>query len=345
MTPENLPERGEAPAVNFYGLAQRAGAILRRMEQCSPLALRTKQHSSLSTASDTRLVDDNSKEMGEYKSEGESDGDDRLGSANLAEESYQGVYSDFPRHLASLKYALPTPTRSIYNMVLKSYAKELGLIHIAQEAEDVIWSMIVRAMQLQTSQNESKDDGDKEKDDSVKPNKPKPDALFPSTENWNCALKCWSRSTDPDRAFHAYSFLTSWMEWSKQYQANGEEDNNPNSESFQLVLRSCLVESGEFKDMELQRAEEMGSGVAIRLWKERSETITLDSTLYHQVIQAICQTSELPSTSSNTAALQALVRVFIKCHRDGMVTLEILDLVQAATTKSQFAQIRAKLSS
>jgi hypothetical protein len=134
------------------------------------------------------------------------------------------------------------------------------------------------------------------------------------------------------------------MEWSKQYQANDEEDNTPNSESFQLVLRSCLVESGEFKDVELQRAEEMGSGVAIRLWKEMSETITLDSPLYHQVIQAICQTSELPSTSSNTAVLQALVRVFIKCHRDGMVTLEILDLVQAATTKSQFAQIRAKLS-
>ena len=162
MTPENPPKRDEAqPAVKFYGLAQRAGAILRRMEQCSPLALRIKQQSSLSTASDTRLVDDNSKEVGECKSEGESDGDDRLGNANLAEESYQGVYSDFPRHLASLKYALPTPTRSIYNMVLKSYAKELGPIHIAQEAEDVIWSMIVRAMQLQTSQNESNDDGDK----------------------------------------------------------------------------------------------------------------------------------------------------------------------------------------
>ena len=61
--------------------------------------------------------------------------------------SYQGVYSNYPQHLSHIKSALPTPTRKIYNMVLLSYSKEAGSMHIAQQAEDVVWSMIVHGLQ------------------------------------------------------------------------------------------------------------------------------------------------------------------------------------------------------
>jgi len=59
--------------------------------------------------------------------------------------SYQGLYPNYPHHLLNINFALPTPTRAIYNMVLVAYAKENGSIHVAQQTEDVIWSMISRA--------------------------------------------------------------------------------------------------------------------------------------------------------------------------------------------------------
>ena len=102
----------------------------------------------------------------------------------------------------------------------------------------------------------------------------------------------------------------------------------------------CYSDDGD------ERAREMGPGVAIRLWKEMQDSeIAVDSGIYYQVIQAICQTSDLPSASSSNRALAALARVFTKCCKDGMVTPEILGLVRAATTESQFAQLSAKVES
>ena len=108
--------------------------------------------------------------------------------------------------------------------------------------------------------------------------------------------------------------------------------NYPNRESFHLVLQSCLVEGeAEFNnDAEFQRAREMGSGVAIRFWKERQkwDDIVLDSTTYYQVIRALCQTSELPSASSKARALQDLVRVYTKCCEDGILPLRYWTLLE-----------------
>ncbi|KAL9183391.1 hypothetical protein ACHAXT_005178 [Thalassiosira profunda] len=304
MAPENPAERGVHPDVTFGGLAPRAGAILRRMEQCSPPALLRQTPSNKTTSGENAV--------------------DRFFSVG----SYQDVYPDYPRHLSQTKHSLPAPTRKIYNMVLKSYAKEAGPIRIAQQAEDVVWSMIVRAAMQQPSGLD--EDGSS-------------DGLLPSTENWNCVLECWSRSTDPDRAFHAYSFLRSWMEWNEQSESTTSTTGNPDAASFHLVLQSCLVPEDVSDDEEYQHRREMGSGVAVRLWKELPRSnVAPDSTTYHLVAQAICQTSELPSLS-NSAALQALARLFLQCHRDAMVTPEITDLVKSATTESQFAQIQARL--
>jgi hypothetical protein len=72
-----------------------------------------------------------------------------------------------------------------------------------------------------------------------------------------------------------------------------------------------------------------------------------DSTIYLRVIRAICQTYELPSTSSSLPsskqrrALRTLVGVYTRCSEDGMLTTEIFDLVKAAMTKSQFARLLA----
>ncbi|KAL7540845.1 hypothetical protein ACHAXR_010815 [Thalassiosira sp. AJA248-18] len=346
MTPENSPKRDEIQlGVVVNGLAQRAGAILQRMEQCSPPALRNKETTTTEPPAD----------------------DDTLGSNNNfpPSGSYQDVYPDYPQHLSITKFELPTPTRQIYNMVLKSYGKEMGPMHVAQQAEDVVWSMIVRAMQQspqpkpsgeqpqQSPQSESNDDDNEWSDEANKGR----DYLFPSMENWNCVLKCWSRSTDPDRAFHAYSFLLSWMEWNKHCQNNEDLQNKnvvmvePTMESFHLVLKTCLgVEevvcrdkmTYKSKEQEIERAREMGSGVAIRLWKELQRLeIALDSTTYQMIIQAVCQSSELPSPSS-TKALASLVRIFTQCCEDRLDTPSILDVVRAATIESQFVQLTAK---
>jgi len=92
-----------------------------------------------------------------------------------------------------------------------------------------------------------------------------------------------------------------------------------------------------------QRAKEIGSGVSIKVWNELQQSnIEIDSELYYKVIQAICQTSELPSAKSTTRSLAALARVF-KFSKDGMVNPEITRLVRANMTASQFTQLTAKL--
>ena len=362
--------------VKFTGLAQRAGAILERMEKCSSLSLRNdntvKKSKSSSGDENPQLTE---------KSNGKSSASVTTGSS-----SYQGIYSDYPKHLSYTKFALPSPTRAIYNMVLLTYSKEVGPLHVAQQAEDVVWSMIVRAMQHQQQQqleqqqcNQSQhDDNDEESSDSEKKKVTSTDteqqqskdvlmSLFPSIDNWNCVLKCWSNSTDTYRAYHAFSFLLSWMEWNKQYQEQEIESdgiiNNPNMESFRLVLQSCLVDDeiyvgideGEYSKSKeevttatLQRVKKIGSGIAIRLWNEMQKSSSsnddqIDFTIYHQLIQAICQSSELPS-SSTSRALAALARVYTQCCKDGMNTSEIVNMVKYATTKSQFAQLQAKVN-
>ena len=93
-----------------------------------------------------------------------------------------------------------------------------------------------------------------------------------------------------------------------------------------------------------QRAKEIGSGVSIKVWNELQQSnIEIDSELYYKVIQAICQTSELPSAKSTTRSLAALARVITKCSKDGMVNPEITRLVRANMTASQFTQLTAKL--
>lgn len=183
MTPENSPKRDEIQlGVVVNGLAQRAGAILQRMEQCSPPALRHKQTTSQQTKVEG-IVEETTQQTEP------ADDDGTLGSNNNfpPSGSYQDVYPDYPQHLSITKFELPTPTRQIYNMVLKSYGKEMGPMHVAQQAEDVVWSMIVRAMQQspqpkpsgeqpqQSPQSESNDDDNEWSDEANKCQ----DYLFP----------------------------------------------------------------------------------------------------------------------------------------------------------------------
>ncbi|KAL3770740.1 hypothetical protein ACHAW5_001457 [Stephanodiscus triporus] len=334
-------------------MAQRAGEILLRMELCAPPSI-------------LLLLQ---RRRGEEGGSGGSDLDD--------DDDNDSDYSrpDFPRHLADARFALPVPTRAIYDMVLLAYAKEYGPRRVAEQAEDVVWSMIARAMAMRGGRRRRRgrprlDDGGGEVvDDEAGEEEADDDdlILLPTTENWNCVLKCWSRSDDPDRAFFSYSFLLSWMEWIRRGQANDGE-GGPNEESFRWVLRSCLADDDEYDPVGLKlrgtnkdevsesrrRAREMGSGVAVRLWREMqnySDGVTrYDSTTYHDAIRAICQTLELPSSSSSTTtttttttrALTTLVRVYSRCRADGMLTPEITDLVKSATTKLQFARLLAK---
>ena len=378
--------------VTVQGAASRAGEILRRMELITPPSLLFAQQSMkkaearkfkkdandfMSYISGTTdnwppppsTADVRSNEI--VTNDDDNDDDDDDGKITRQQQSigssYQGLYPDYPHHLLDINFALPTPTRAVYNMVLLTYAKEVGSIHVAQQAEDVIWSMISRANTTAMTLL------DKSKHDILGDYLLQP--LLPTTENWNCVLKCWSRSNDIDRAFYAYSFLVSWIEWNRHYE-NELNNNNvsvdgdgnsssldnfatPDLESFRLILRSCLVNdeddgvSKEYSES-LRRAKEMGSGVAVRLWKEMqnyysnsnvtSTTINYNSTVYHDVTRAICQTAELPSTSTSPSsttrrALRTLASVYKQCSDDGMLTAAIFDLVKGAMSKSQFARL------
>mmetsp|Transcript_8865 Transcript_8865/g.16475 ORF Transcript_8865/g.16475 Transcript_8865/m.16475 type:complete len:261 (+) Transcript_8865:2-784(+) len=255
-------------------------------------------------------------------------------------------------------------------MVLISYAKEAGGLHVAQQAEDVVWSMISRAVgQMrqqrqqrskieQTITNECNENDEVGIDDGNSSNSPH--VILPTIENWNCVLDCWSRSTDPDRAYRAYSFLLEWTEWNEACRDNEElregvnlvDVHYPNLDSFRAILQCCLVAtttttateaSREFEnEADFHRAREMGAGVATRLWKERTTTwyLALNSAVYLDVLRAICQSAELPCKSAKgSKALNDLARVFTQCREDDMVTPEILDVVRDATTEKQFAQL------
>merc|ERR1719491_146418 len=174
---------------------------------------------------------------------------------------------------------------------------------------------------------------------------PKSEDLFPSTDNWNCVLKCWSRNTDPSRAFHSFAFLRSWMEFNEFCQSSvglgekvGAQCSQPNVESYRVLLQSCLSEQFHGNsDADIQRAKEIGSGIAIKIWNELQRTgVRIDSELYFKVIKCICQASDLPSESSKSRSLTALVRVFTHCTKENKATTQISDLVRSNMTVSQY---------
>ena len=123
---------------------------------------------------------------------------------------------------------------------------------------------------------------------------------------------------------------------------------------------------GEGSEIRRRRAREIGSGVAVRLWREMRRggrprhggadaPARYDPATYLDAVRAICQTSEMPSTTTSAAAaaaaatttkatgraLATLARVYSRCAEDGTLTPEITDLVRSATTESQFARLRA----
>ena len=359
MTPADPPRVREAPAsdVAFVGLAQRAGAILQRMEQCSP-PLITSQKQSAAGATLTAVED---------ISEAPASGG---GAARRDAAAYQGVHSardpPVPPHLARAKYALPAPTRATYDMVLKAYAKEHGPRRVAELAEDVVWSMATRAATRQrrrrTRPARTSDHGEGEEDgvDSGDGDARQP-LPWPSREHWHSVLKCWSRSADPNRAYHAYAFLLAWREWHelclqhdkdlRDVPGTAEDPHPPPSvDSLSLVLESCWAEfEGEFNGdaAKFLRAREMGSGVAARIWKERKRwwdgADAPDAALYHGLLRALCQAPALPAGSSGAPELLNVARVFARCQEDGRATPEILDMVRAAMTESQFARLTTSL--
>jgi hypothetical protein len=287
--------------VIYTGLAPRAAAILDKMERCSPVALRNVNTNHMNK--------------------------DFLQNWNTSSKI------GFPQHLPYTKHVLPHPTIEIYNMVLLLYAKEPGPVHIAQQAEDVIWSMIERFIQQTNLKMDQWENN-----------------LLPSKENWNCVLTCWSKNTDSYRAFHAYSFLKSWIEWNKHARTLcGAEKYNidPDLDSYCLVLQSCLYNSppphiaskdGQKTIQDKERAIEVGSGVSMRLWQQlEKSTIALDSRTYCLTLRSICQTLELSSSTSKVTLLSAMKRVFRKCCEDGLLTTEILEVVRMTSTDSQFA--------
>jgi len=361
MTPKNPPRIYEStshPDITFAGLAQRGGEVLRRMEQCSPL-----QSSKGSSSKSTKKNGEETSKEEPAHDDGDDDVTTLFGNNVSSFSSYQNVYSNNkpPPHLSFTKFELPTPSREIYNMVLISYAKESGGLHVAQQAEDVVWSMISRVVHQmrqqqrskieQTITNECNDDEVVDDGNEEEPLSNSPHVVLPTIENWNCVLNCWSRSTDPDRAYRAYSFLLEWTEWNEACRNNEElregvnlmDVHYPDLDSFRRILQCCLATAAdEFEDeAEFNRAREMGAGVATRLWKERQTWyLALNSAVYRDVLRAICQSSELPCKSAKgSKALNDMARVFTQCREDDMVTPEILDVVRDVTTEKQFAQL------
>jgi hypothetical protein len=300
MTPSATRESSNQQVVHpftFTGLAPRAAAILDRMERSSPIALR---HNNLNQMNN-----------------------------DLMQNSHKTGRLRVPQHLPYTKHVLPYPTIEIYNMVLLLHAKESGPVHIAQQAEDVIWSMIeryTRQIELKTKNKEQH--------------------ILPSVENWNCVLRCWSISSDSDRAFHAYSFMKSWVEWNVHQGEIANETSEPDLDSYHFVLQSCLADNsnnGAVSERnngareEFERAAEVGSGVALRLLQDMEKfALAPSSQTYFLLLRSICQSADFATTSK---LLTVQKKVFQKCCKDGLLTPEILDVARIASTEAQFAEL------
>jgi len=338
---------GSEVTVEITGAAQRGNAILERMEWCSPAFLpqlrkwQRQQQQLLQRGSglDSLLTQDSSLEATEPALTTPATSDYHI--------------NKVPKHLIQTKQAIPTPTRAIYNMVLLMYGKEAGSRYVAEQAEDVVWGMIVRGLQLEEFNQSHDIEGTTTKGGGEDMSAP----LYPSTQNWNCVLQCWSKSSDPNRAFFAYSFFKSWMEWNVSRGKVGVVDDVEAScdlQSFHLMIKSCVVDefttfddevfdsnSASSKKLITQRAKVIGSRVAIgiwrdiRVWKDQNAEVTLTSDTYYQLLLALCQTT----TDRSRGLLAAVAAVFQSCRSDGMETKHITDIVRGVMTESQFQKL------
>ena len=356
---------GNQMAVEITGAAQRGNAILERMEGCSPAflpQLRKWQRQQELQQRQKKQKQQQQEEQGGsgldvlFLQEDASTEQSTIGLDGI--DDYYHTNNKIPKHLIQTKQAIPTPTRAIYNMVLLMYGKEAGTGYVAEQAEDVVWGMIVRGLQLEEF-NKSHDiidekgattNDDDDDDDGEGVSVP----LYPSTQNWNCVLQCWSNSTDPNRAFYAYSFFKSWMEWNDRSRGKVMEGaSSCDLQSFHWMLQSCLVDEFTMLDDEvgdsdastskkliIQRAKEIGSRVAIgiwrdmRAWRDQNNEVTLTLDTYEQLLRALCQT-----TDRSRGLLAAVASVFQSCRSDGMETKQITDLVRGVMTEAQFQKL------
>ena len=226
-----------------------------------------------------------------------------------------------PQHLPHTKHSLPSPTKEIYHMVLLMYAKESGSALIAQQAEDVVYSMIERYMQHELTTNQSKH------------------KIWPTKENWDCVLKCWSISSDPDRAVHAHAFLRSWIDWNKHLESHGIGTfiETPDIHSYHLVLESCIV-----TQRDNIRAVQLSSRIAMEIWDATKESMLqedFDSKTYFLILRSFCQISDVQSKSHMINNFNFVKKVFRKCCEAGQLTAEMVEVTRNALPNSEFLRL------
>ena len=289
MTTSPSSEKIDKQPFTFTGLAPRAAAIIDRMEKCSPVTLQHLKSDQI--------------EANEPKTSNRSGG------------------VSFPQHLPSTKHALPYPTTKIYNMVLLLYTKESGPRYVAQQTEDVLWSMVERYMQqteLKAHQSEY--------------------TILPSKENRECVLKCWSNSTDPDRAIHARIFLELWIEWGEYLKSQSNPPIDvpmPDIESYNILLASCYTDAAD----ENGRSVETGSMIALKTWDEiKKSPMNKNSETYLLILQSICQTLDIASNTSKQSIALAK-KIFQICCNDGLLTSGIVNIVRQALPKNQLGHL------
>lgn len=226
-----------------------------------------------------------------------------------------------PQHLPHTKHELPYPTPQIYNMVLLLHAKESGPAYIAQQAEDVIWSMIERVMQQ------------KELNTNTQVHH-----ILPSKENWDCVVRCWSKNTDSDRAYHAHSFIASWNMWNdhiKRQNTIEVDTPEPDMASYHLLLECCLA------DVKDTGSVEIGSKIAIQFWDDKKQSALshdFDSETYFLLLRSICQISEVSRRAKNPS-YSLTKAIFNECCEKGLLTAEIIDVVRKAISDREFKQL------
>jgi hypothetical protein len=384
----------ETSKINVTGAAQRGNAILERMEWCSPAFLpQLRKWQQQQQRRDGLLFN--------FNEDIPSSSSSSSSSSTTTTSNYQNKVQ---QHLIQSKQSIPSPTLPIYNMVLLLYSKEYAPSkYICEQAEDVVWSMIVRGLQLEEFYYDIEQTHHNDKSNTSKTNEKKKKnkknfrqileedkgvsvltttPMYPTTQHWNGVLQCWSNSSDPNRAFYAYKFFKCWLEWNDVSRSGGgsgsssgsgregtgggkeeeelmsKEEKEPSSssiscdlETFHLMLKACVVEESDTFDNEdggsgnsnmnvtEQRAKEVGSRVAIGLWKEIRDhadagEITLTSYTYYQLLRALCQTPDRSKGSLSTMA-----KIYQCCRIDDMETIEITNLVRDAMTETQFEKL------
>jgi hypothetical protein len=383
--------------INVTGAAQRGNAILERMEWCSPAFLpQLRKWQQQQQRRDGLLFNFNE----DTPSSSTSSSSSTSTATTTTTTNYQNKVQ---QHLIQSKQSIPSPTLPIYNMVLLLYSKEYAPSkYICEQAEDVVWSMIVRGLQLEEFYHEIEHTHHHDKSNTSKTNDKKKKnkknfrqileedkgvsvltttPMYPTTQHWNGVLQCWSNSSDPNRAFYAYKFFKCWLEWNevslsgsggsgsssgsgregarggKEEELISKDEKEPSNssccdlETFHLMLKACVVEESDTFDNEdggsgnsnmnvtEQRAKEVGSRVAIGLWKEIRDhadagEITLTSYTYHQLLRALCQTPD-----SSKGSLSTMAKIYQRCRIDDMETIEITNLVRDAMTETQFEKL------